>query len=737
MERRLAAILAADVVGYSRMMADDEVGTYERLTELRSKIVEPLIAGQHGRVVKLVGDGLLAEFPSVIDAVECAIGIQAATEKNNLGLPDEHHIRLRIGVNIGDLIIESDDIYGEGVNVASRLEPLAEPGGICVSREVYEYTHGKVSKDFVEAGLRHVKNIPEPIMVYRIADKGDTSSGTGAPRRRLGIRHVALGAAALAVLAGGLLSWQLFQKPPSGEEPAQESVAAAEQPSLVVLPFENLDATEKDNYFADGLTSDLITDLSKISGLLVISRNTAFSYKDRPVDTRAVARELGVRYVLEGSVRRMAGQVRVNAQLIDSRTGESLWADRVDRRSEDMFAVQDEVIDHIVDSLAVQLSPTELQRVKQLPTHDLEAYDNYLRAEDAARSGLRPRLKEALQLYDKATSLDPSFARAYAAQARVEAFVMRQDYDDILAFPIARKLAYEHAGRALRLDPEAALPFAVLAELQTVDGRYEQALESARQAVTMAPGEAEAHVALGFVHTFGGRHKEAIVEFETALKLNPRLRTNARQVAAMSYILEGKAQRAVDVLEAVRDVSSGLDDYQAILAAAYEEAGQKDLARKAAEDANRVGPNASVELYRVNMAHFRRSEDLEHILDAMTRAGVQKWPFAFRPGSRKALSGEEIEQIAIGRSWSGNLDGVGPGFLQISTEGVLAIRTATLFATGKAFVSGDRLCVQYQALSLARAVCGQVYRAPEPSAGTRYAYTYVNGNMVFNFTPRN
>ncbi len=733
MERRLAAILAADVVAYSRMMAIDEVGTYERLTELRSRFVEPLIADRHGRVVKLVGDGLLAEFPSVIDAVECAIGIQAVTQEYNLGLPEEHRVELRIGVNMGDLIIEDDDIYGEGVNVASRLEPLAEPGGICVSREVYEYTHGKISKEYVEAGLRHVKNLPDPILVYQIADRPGKAANPS--RRHTGVVPVMLGLAVLAVLAGALFFWRDFRGEAPAEPPAQTVDAMAGRPSLVVLPFENLDAAAQDDYFADGLTSDLITDLSKISGLFVISRHAAFSFKDSVADTRDIARELGVRYVLEGSVRRMARGVRINAQLIDSLNGENLWAERVDHSSPDMFAVQDEVIEHIVDSLAVQLSPSELQRVTRLPTNNLEAYDNYLRAEEAARSGLRPRLREALRLYDKATSLDPSFARAYAAMARLEALVMRRDYDDILAFPVARKLAYEHAGRALELDAEAALPLAVLAELQTVDGRYDQALASARQAVDLAPGEAEAHATLSLVHTFGGRHKEAIAEFELALKLNPRLPTNARQVAAMSYILDGQAARAVEILEEVRFESAGLDDFQILLSAAYAEAGQADLARQAAAESERVGPNTSVELFRVNLAHFRRAEDLEHVLDAMIRAGVQKWPFGFDPESRSALGAAEIREIAIGRSWRGHLDGFGPGALQISRDGVLAVRTPALFATGSAHVSGDRLCLQYEALALARAVCGPIYRAAETGGDTQFPYTYVNGNMVFHFAP--
>jgi TolB-like protein len=369
-----------------------------------------------------------------------------------------------------------------------------------------------------------------------------TGVETAAARQaRSSMRWVALGIAAIVAAAAALALWlQPWSSPPALLEQAPP---LPDKPSIAVLPFDNLSADAAEEYFADGLTDDLITDLSKLSGLFVIARNSVFTYKDQAVDIREIARKLGVRYVLEGSVRRAGHQMRINTQLIDSETGGHLWADRFDRDASDIFAVQDEVIRHIVDALAVQLSASEQQRLERLPTANLEAYDYYLRAEQAARTGFRPQLREALGLYEKATALDPSFAEALAADARTAAYVMRNNHDDVLPGPVARKRAYEHAGQALEIDPEAPLPFAVLAVLQVVDGRHQEALESVERAVALGPSDAEAHAALGLVLTFSNRHTDAVAAIEAALRLNPNLPTSDRIVAGLAFILNDEPER--------------------------------------------------------------------------------------------------------------------------------------------------------------------------------------------------
>ena len=733
MERRLTTILAADIVGYGRLMAADEAGTQAQFKAHRKEFFEPRTGAHHWRVFKVMGDGILMEFGSVVDAVNFAVDFQRTMADRNVDVPEDRQVIYRIGINIGDVLVEGDDINGNGVIVASRLEALAEPGGIYLSRTVFDHVKGKIEVGFEDLGAQKVKNIPEPIEVYRVVLW--SGSGRVLPRHRRR-RTMLTGAAAVAAITLGLIGWyQPWQ--PTATPPIQGPESALrDRPSIAVLPFDNLSASADDDYFAEGMTDDLITDLAKISGLVVIARNTVFTYKDRAIDVRDVGRELGVRYVLEGSLRRAGNQLRINAQLIDSRTGSHLWADRFDRDASDIFAVQDEVIRHIVEVLAIQVSNSERARVERLPTKNLEAYDYYLRAEQAARTGSIPQLRAALHLYEKATEIDRAFARAFAAEARTEAYVMRHAYDDVLAFPFARKRAYEHAGRALELDPESAMPLSVLADLQSVDGRHEEALASARRAVAIAPGEAATHAALSLVLTYDGRHPEAISAFETALKLDPRLQLGARLDASMSYMLNGQAERAVELLEVARAEAANIAEVDALLAAAYALTGRMEEALVAAAESARLVPNLSLELLRVKLAHLRRSEDLERILDAMAKAGLQKWPFGFLPGSRERLTAEAIENIAIGRKWQGRLDGVGPGILQIDPGGALAMRTNTLFATGKAYVSGDTLCMDRESFTLGRTVCGPIYRNQDTSAAAEFPFTYVNANMIFHFAPR-
>jgi TolB-like protein/Tfp pilus assembly protein PilF len=533
----------------------------------------------------------------------------------------------------------------------------------------------------------------------------------------------------------GLVWWQPWA--PSVEPASLEKMALPlpDKPSIAVLPFTNLSDDQSQEYFADGLTDDLITDLSKISGLFVIARNTAFTYKGRAVDIREVARKLGVRYVLEGSVRRAGDRIRINAQLIDSETGSHIWADRLDRDASDIFAVQDEVIRHIVDILAVQLSTSEQQRLERLPTKNLEAYDYYLRAEQAARTGFRPQLREALRLYEKATALDPSFAQAFAADARTAAYVMRNNYDDVLQGPVARKRAYEHAGKALEIDSEAPLPFSVLAVLQVVDGRHEEALTSADRAVALGPSEAEAHAALSLVLTFSSRHADAVAAVETAVQLNPKLPTGDRIVAGLAFLLNDQPERAIDILERARAEAPNVDDTHVMLTAAYTLTGRTDAARGAAAEAVRLSPNLCVELYRVNLGYFHSDKDLAKILDALSAGGLPEWPYGFIAGSRDRLTAVEIERLAFGRTWQGRLDGGGRALTLIKPNGELVFRTTTQLATGQAFVSGDMLCERIEALSLGRPVCGPVYRDTNLSGEDDLAYTYVNATKTFHFSP--
>ena len=478
--------------------------------------------------------------------------------------------------------------------------------------------------------------------------------------------------------------------------------ASAKRPSVAVLPFVNLSGDPGEEYFVDGITDDLITDLAKLSGLIVIARNSVFTYKGRPVILEEVARDLGVRYVVEGSVRRSGDRIHVNAKLIDTTTGDHLVAEEFDRSAADVFAVEDEVIRHVVEALRVQPTAAERDQLVRPPTANLEAYDYYLRGEQAERTGLQG---QAFQLYAKATTLDPSFADAYAADARTAVDVWRLVYDDVLPGPVARKRAYEKAGRALALNPRSSQSYAVLAVLQVVDRQYEAALASAERAVALGPSDAEAHAALSLVLTFNGRHADAVAAIETAQKFNPNLSTSAREVAGMAFLLHGDHTRAIETLERARAEtlrSAGDAGIHGLLAAAYARAGRLQEARDAVAEARAKVPSISVEQWRVLQAHFRKDQDLDQVLVAMRDAGFPQWPFDYHGEDRDRLNGADISRLAVGRTWQGRTEAGVPALLQLGRDGKTAFRTPTRDHNRDRFRrSGHALCAERERITRA------------------------------------
>src|SRR5713101_8283615 len=421
MERKLAAILSTDVQGYSRLMGEDEVATIRTLTAYR-ELMTSLIQQYRGRVVDSPGDNLLAEFISVVEAVQCAVAIQRELKARNAQLPPHRRMEFRIGINLGDVIVEGERIYGDGVNIAARLEGLAEAGGLCISGTVYDQVKTKLSLDYEELGAQAVKNIAEPVRVYRVHLEPRTAAPAVRQPRRLMARYwrkVALAALGLVlILGGGVTVWQLSFRPPSpaGVLPSERAAALPlpEKPSIAVLPFVNMSGDPEQEYFSDGMTEDLITDLSKLSGLFVIARNSVFTYKGKAVKPEQVSRELGVRYVLEGSVRKAGDRVRITAQLVDATTSYHLWADRYDRDLKDIFAVQEEISRKIVAALAVQLTAGEHARLGRQYTDNLEAYDYLLRGSESLGRYTKETNVQARQMFEQAIALDPTFALAYA-----------------------------------------------------------------------------------------------------------------------------------------------------------------------------------------------------------------------------------------------------------------------------------------------------------------------------------
>jgi adenylate cyclase len=466
--RRLAAILAADVVGFTRLMAADEAGTLAALKARRKEVLAPLVAKHQGRVFKVAGDGVLVEFASAVNAVECAVELQQAMASANRDVPEPQQIVLRVGVNLGDVIVEGSDLYGDGVNIAARLETIAKPGFIVISAMAFDYIKGKVRIAFQDLGLQALKNLAEPVHAYQVADMESTVERSSRP----------------------------------------------DKPSIAVLAFENMSGDPEQEYFGDGIAEDIITDLSKISTLAVAARNTSFALKGKAMDVIQMARQLGVTYVVEGSVRKAGHRARITAQLIDGRVGHHLWAERYDRELSDIFAVQDEISRAIVDALKIRLAPEERAGIGHRTTENVEAYQLYLMGRFYLRSQGRHSNRMAVDLFRRATQLDPNFARAWASLALAHSW-LRMKGDPTTSLDLIEGFV----SRALRLDEELAEAHAARAEVLLRHSDVVEAEAAARRAVELDPTMMYAHFALGEVLRRTNRLDEAARAFEAAIPL--------------------------------------------------------------------------------------------------------------------------------------------------------------------------------------------------------------------------
>jgi adenylate cyclase len=479
MERRLTAILAADVVGYTRLMGLDETGTLATLKKLRKELIDPKIAEHQGRIVKLTGDGMLVEFPSVVNAVACATEIQRGMRTRNAKVAPETRMEFRIGINLGDVVVEGDDIFGDGVNVAARLESVAPPGGVTVSRSVRDHVGKRPGLVFEDMGERRLKNIEQPMRVYSIWLDGPAAAHDGADGH-------------------------------------------AAKPSVAVLPFLNMSGDPEQEYFSDGITEDIITDLSKVSALSVVARNTAFTYKGKAVEVAKVAKELGVDFVLEGSVRKAGARVRVTGQLINGNDDRHVWADRYDRDLTDIFAIQDEITHAIVEQLKVKLLPQEKKSIAQAPTDNVEAYTFYLRGRQFMQRHSKSYYQLARRMFAQAAELDPSYARAYAGIADCDSFLFLHYYLDI--------------------------------GIDTI-------LATGAKALELESGLAEAHASRGLALSLGRRYEESTAEFEKAIALDPNS-FEAHYFYARACFSQGKLERSAELFERTAEVKP--DDYQSV-----------------------------------------------------------------------------------------------------------------------------------------------------------------------------
>jgi TolB-like protein len=578
-ERRLAAILAADVVGYSRLMAADEAGTLAHLNQLRTEVIEPKINQFRGRIVGSAGDSLLVEFTSAVNAVECAVQMQGSLAEQNSALPGERRMAFRMGVNLGDVIAEGDTIYGDGVNIAARLENMAEPGGICISRNVLDQVRGKLSCAYTDLGEQRVHNIPQLIQAYKVQPNATVGS-------------------------------------------AKPILPLPDKPSIAVLPFENLSGDREQEYFADGIVEEIITALSRFRQLFVIARNSSFTYKGRPVDVKQVGRELGVRYVLEGSIRKAGNRVRITGQLVDASTGAHLWADRFDGGMEDIFDLQDQVTSSVIGAIAPKLEQAEIERSKRKPTENLDAYDYFLRGMACVHQWKRETTEEAVSLFARAIELDPNFASAYGMTARCYSlrkaggWMTDREYETAEAQRLARRAAELGKHDALALSTAGIALAFVVGDLEDGGALIDRAL-------VLNPNLAWAWLFSGWVKVWSGDPVTGIDRVSRALRLSPQdpHLFSMQSAIACAHLFSGRYAEALSWAEAAMLEQPNTLIATCTAAASAALAGQQTQALRAMSRLRQLDPKMRLSNLR-GLFPIQRSEDFAKWSEGLRKAGL-------------------------------------------------------------------------------------------------------------------
>jgi adenylate cyclase len=624
-ERKLAAILHADVVSYSRLMGEDEDATHRTLKGHMQAMTE-LVRAHRGEVATMAGDALLAQFPSVVAAVQCAVEIQALLKKRNADLADDRKLMFRIGINIGDVIFDSDSVYGNGVNVAARLESLAEPGGVFISQSTYEQVRNKLPLDYEYIGAQNVKNIAEPVGVYRVVlEPGPMgvprpavpapSTGTAGSqdrRWRTTITLIAASAMAAVVLWLGYSNRSVFA-------PVSLVSRATGLPSIAVLPFDNLSDDTEQSYFADGMADDVITDLTKISGLVVIARDSTFAYKGEVPDIQKIAKNLDVRYILHGSVRRIGDQVRINAQLTDAANGSHMWAERYDGAMANIFELQDKVTQNIVRSLSVTLTSGEQLNLSRKDTDNLEAYDLFLRGQEFFFRHSKTDNRKAQELYSKVLQLDPNFARVYAMLAWTEWFEFANGWSDTPEDSLNR--ARDYALKALARNDALPIAYFVNGLVYRERKAYEQARGEAEKAIALDPNYANARVLLASVLYYTGKAEEGLILMREAQRLNPHYPHNYPFHVGQAYFIMGDYKKAIEVFKEGLNRNPSSQRLRLWLVAAYAQDGQLDNAKWELEQVHVQDPELT--LARIKPAYpFKYNADMKNFLDGLRKAGM-------------------------------------------------------------------------------------------------------------------
>jgi len=622
---KLAVILHADVVGSTALVQQDEQKAHARIQDSFQRFGKT-ISNYHGQVRELRGDALLAEFERASDAISAALSFQSDQANYNAQLDDDIRPLVRVGIAMGEVVIADDTITGAGVVLAQRLEQLADPGGLCITPAIREAMPRRLPFELENIGEQELKGFDEPVGVYRVAltsgatipppEPGQSSSSGpdgGSPRFKLATAAVVLGV--IAVVAYGLVTWQTQES--SGPESVVQ--VSSEKPSIAVLPFDNMSGDPAQDYFADGITEDLTTDLSRISGLFVVARNSSFSYKGRSVDVRTVSQELGVKYVLEGSVRRSGDQIRINAQLVDGSSGGHLWAERFDGTMADVFALQDDVNRKIVAALEISLTAADEQRFDQVETTSPEAYDVLLRGIEQYNTFNIDAIAEARELFKQATTIDPNYARAYANIALTYVteinFFWSKDREESI------RLGLEFASKAVELDDSIPQIYLTRSILHLSQRQHQAALEAAQRTIEVHPNYVDGYATLAFISSYSGDFEKGLAALDQAIRINPRGTGVYLSVKGRILFLMKRYDEALPILKEALERNPAFDRMHLITAAIYAQLGRIEDAEWSVEEALAINPDITLAKER-RESIYRHESDLEHFLGALRTAGV-------------------------------------------------------------------------------------------------------------------
>jgi adenylate cyclase len=622
-KRKLTAILSADAVGYSRLMAENETATVKTIATYR-EVISSLIKQHRGRVVDSPGDNILAEFSSVVDAVQCAVAIQNEIQTRNAGLAKNRRMEFRIGINLGDVIDEEDRIYGDGVNVAARLEAMADPSGICVSKTTFDQIETKLPLGYEYLGEQSVKNIPKPVGAYRVLMKPDAAGKVIGEKRFLGrfSRKTAMAVIViLFVVSAGLVGWNIYLQQSKKVEPASIEKMAfplPEMPSIVVLPFINMSGEKSQEYISDGLTETLITNLSKVPDLFVIARESSFYYKGKSLQIKQISEDLGVRYVLEGSVQRSGNRIRITAQLIDALKGHHLWAEKYDRQLEDFFALQDDIALNVLRGLQLQLTLPEKGR--GVGTDNLEAYLKSIEGLHHVFQWNKEGNAFGRQLYQEAIALDPEYADAYSLLGYTHLWDAWRGYSKSPQESLG--LAEEFAQKAIDLDSSISSPHCLLTFIYLAKRQYEKALAKAEQAFALDPNNPETNIALGMTLQIIGRPGEAIALYEKVMRLNPHPPNYIILKLSEAYVQVELYDEAIDLINKWIHLYPNNWAFRLWLLVAYIMVGREEDAKTEAAKVLKLDPNFSIKKYEINLGQNKDQDYINRVLNSLRKAGL-------------------------------------------------------------------------------------------------------------------